>query len=135
MDQPEPRPGVVALVVEDETIIRMETADLLDDAGFDVIEAWNAATALRQLERRTGIRLLVTDVHMPGALDGFGLARTVAARWPDVAILVISGVAEPRSGDLPEGARFIPKPFTARIVREAVMGLIGAPGPGGAAPR
>lgn len=124
MDEPAPRPRVSALVVEDETVIRMETADLLTEAGFEVLEAWNAATALRQLERTAGIRLLVTDVQMPGDLDGFALARQASVRWPDLTIVVISGVAAPRAGDLPPGARFIPKPFSARLVLEAVRSLM-----------
>lgn len=123
MDQPATTTRPLALVVEDETVIRMETADLLADAGFEVLEAWNVVTALRQFERRSGIDLLVTDVQMPGGRDGFTLAREVAARWPGVAIVVISGVSAPGPSDLPAGARFIPKPFSARVVLETVQGL------------
>ncbi|GJD96964.1 response regulator [Methylobacterium iners] len=121
MDQPAATARPLALVVEDETVIRMETADLLADAGFEVLEAWNVVTALRQFERRSGIDLLVTDVQMPGGRDGFALAREVAARWPGVAIVVISGVSAPGLRDLPSEARFIPKPFSARVVLETVQ--------------
>lgn len=130
MSQP---PRITALVVEDETVIRMETADLLTDAGFDVLEAWNGATALRQLERRPEIGLLVTDVHMPGDLDGFGLSRLVAERWPAIALVVVSGAARPGPGDLPSGARFIAKPFSARTVLDTAVALLGPlPRPGDA---
>jgi CheY-like chemotaxis protein len=131
MDQPattaRPLARPLALVVEDETVIRMETADLLADAGFEVLEAWNVVTALRQFERRSGIDLLVTDVQMPGASDGFALAREVAARWPGVAIIVISGVSAPGPEDLPAEARFIPKPFSARVVLEAIQEVTRSP--------
>lgn len=130
MSQP---PRITALVVEDETVIRMETADLLIDAGFEVLEAWNGATALRQLERRPEIGLVVTDVHMPGTLDGFGLSRLVAERWPAIGLVVVSGVAKPGPDDLPPGARFIAKPFSARTVLDTAIALVGRqPRPGNA---
>lgn len=132
MDQPLDRllrsSSILALVVEDETVIRMETADLLSVAGFSVLEAWNATTALRQFERHPGIRLLVTDVQMPRGLDGLALARTVAERWPEVGIVVISGVATPAPDDLPPGARFIAKPFTPRTVLAEIEALIASGG-------
>lgn len=115
--------SILALVVEDETVIRMETADLLSVAGFSVLEAWNATTALRQFERHPGIRVLVTDVQMPRGLDGLALARTVSERWPQVGIVVVSGVATPAPGDLPAGACFIPKPFTPQTVLAAIEGF------------
>lgn len=122
MSQP---PRITALVVEDETVIRMETADLLADAGFEVLEAWNGVTALRQLERRPDIGLVVTDVHMPGPLDGFGLSRLVAERWPAIGLVVVSGMARPGPDDLPRGARFIAKPFSPRTVVDAAVALSG----------
>lgn len=125
MDQPEPpvRETGKVLVVEDETVIRVETADLLTEAGFEVLEAWSVPTALRQLERHGGIRLLFTGASLPGGLDGFALARDVRRRWPGLPILVASGTARPGPGDLPEGARFIGKPFSAPQVLETVRAL------------
>ena len=125
MDQPLPFARPLALLVEDETIVRMQTADLLLEAGFEVLEAWNVVTGLRQFERRPGIELLITDVRLPGARDGFALAREVAARWPDVAIVVLSGVAAPGPDDLPAGVRFIPKRLNPRLVLETVQAITG----------
>lgn len=113
---------ILALVVEDETAIRMEIADLLTDAGLEVLEAWSIATAIRQLERNDGIRLLFTGVNMAGGLDGFALARDARLRWPGVAIVVASA-ARPGPGDLPEDAHFIAKPFSAPLVIETVKVL------------
>ena len=72
MDNP-----VVILLVEDEVLVRMVAADVLEDAGFTVLESTNAEEALRLLETRSDVQVLFTDVNMPGALDGLGLAQTV----------------------------------------------------------
>lgn len=76
------RPHAVALVAEDERLLRTEVADLLDEAGFAVLEGGNADGALRYLEQHLEVQLLITDVQMPGICDGFELAREVARRWP-----------------------------------------------------
>ncbi|MGI4765803.1 MAG: hypothetical protein ACRYGP_12215 [Janthinobacterium lividum] len=62
------------------------------------------------------IVLMFSDVDMPGSRNGFALARETAVRWPNVAIVVASGMRQPADGDLPEGARFIGKPFSAEMV-------------------
>jgi CheY-like chemotaxis protein len=70
------------LVVDDEEILRLFAAGLLEEHGFDVMEAENAAAALRVLDSHRDVRLLFTDIQMPGALSGMDLAREVHARWP-----------------------------------------------------
>lgn len=110
----------VALVVEDEPLILMDASDILEGAGYDVIEAWNADMALVMLVDRDGVDLVFTDVHMPGKLDGFGLARAVRTRWPHTKVVVCSGHATPGPADLPGGAVFINKPFSATLVIETV---------------
>ena len=72
MDNP-----LVILLVEDEVLVRMVAADVLEDAGFTVLESTNAEEALTLLETRPDVQVLFTDVNMPGALDGLGLAQTV----------------------------------------------------------
>ena len=103
-------PPVVALVAEDEFLLRMEAADTLADAGYKVLEVASADAALRYLEEKDGVDLLFTDVNMPGDLNGFDLAREVATRWPEIVIVVCSGATQPGPGDLPSKARFIDKP-------------------------
>ena len=122
MTNPDGRP--VALVVEDEPIILMDAADILEDLGFEVLEAWNGDTALAVLRERAPVDLLFTDVHMPGTLDGFTLARTVAERWPGTKVVVCSGHVTPAAGALPAGAVFIDKPFSATLVSET-LGRLG----------
>lgn len=107
-----------ALVVDDDALIRMEAASILEDAGFLVIEAGHADAALTVLqEHHAAITLLFSDVHMPGTRDGFALARHTAEHWPHISIVVASGRAQPGPHDLPENARFVSKPFSAEIVR------------------
>ena len=110
----------VILLVEHEMLVRMVAADLLEDAGFTVLESASAEEALRLLETRPDVQVLFTDVNMPGALDGLGLAQTVHERSPGVGILIGSGRIRPAPGELPVGARFIPKPYAPSALTDAV---------------
>ncbi|MCJ2005868.1 response regulator [Methylobacterium sp. J-092] len=95
----------------------MEAVSILEDAGFQMLEAAHAVQALSVLEEHHHqIKLLFSDVDMPGDMDGFALAREVARRWPSIAIVIASGRSKPGPFDLPEGATFISKPFSATIV-------------------
>ncbi|WP_315974860.1 MULTISPECIES: response regulator [Microvirga] len=111
MPGPNPHPRALILVVEDEPLVRMTLVDVLEDAGFKVIEAAHADEALRVLSAVSGIHAVVTDVEMPrGSINGFELARRVRSDRQDIGILIASGRAAPKSGDLPEGALFLGKP-------------------------
>ena len=102
----------VVLLVEDDGLLLMEASDTLADAGFTVLEAAHADKALALLEKRDDVEVLMTDVDMPqGSMDGFALARLVAHRWPGIPVLVVSGMGTPGPHDMPDGARFIPKPY------------------------
>ncbi|HVL71294.1 MAG TPA: response regulator [Beijerinckiaceae bacterium] len=100
----------VVLIVEDEPLVRMVHVEMLRDAEFWVLEAENADEAFETLRQRADVRVVLTDVDMPGSLDGFEFARLVAQGWPEVGVLVISGKTVPHPGDLPKGARFVGKP-------------------------
>ncbi len=100
----------VVLLVEDEPLVRTLQVDILRDAGFWVVEAQDADEAFEVLKRRSDVKAVLTDVDMPGSIDGFEFARLVAQGWPDVGILVISGKAAPGPHDLPGSASFIAKP-------------------------
>ena len=102
----------VVLLVEDDGLLLMEASDTLADAGFTVLEATHADKALKVLENRDDVEVLMTDVDMPqGSMDGFALARLVAHRWPAIPVLVVSGMGTPGPHDMPDGARFSPKPY------------------------
>jgi CheY-like chemotaxis protein len=121
-----------ALVADDDAMIRMDAADILQEAGFRVHEACGYDEALAILKQAAdSIQLLFTDVQMPpGHLNGFHLARECAEHWPHVSILVASGMIEPKEGELPEGAVFVRKPFSSDVVYEHLLEIL----PDGAKP-
>lgn len=117
-----PHENAVVLVVEDEAIIREDVIDVLEREGFAALRAANAHEALAVLDQSPGIQAVFTDIQMPGRLDGIDLARQVADRHPEIAVLVTSGRSYAAPDDLPASSRFIPKPYmpraVARILRE-----------------
>jgi CheY-like chemotaxis protein len=114
------------LLVDDEDLVRMVGADILEQGGFKVIEAANASEALAYLERDAEVMVLFTDVNMPGTPDGFGLAKLVHERWPQVKILVASGQAAPGPDDLPQDGLFLSKPYRADDLLTRLRQLIAA---------
>lgn len=118
----------VAVVVDDEPLIRMDAADIIADAGFLVMEASNAEEAFVHLEAFPSLKLLFTDIQMPD-IDGLTLARHVKARWPHISVIVTSGALRPGVAELPQDARFIAKPFSQQTVLETIEETCGLPGP------
>jgi len=115
----------VILVVEDEAIIRMGAVQMLEEAGFAVVEASNAHDAMKVLENRTDVRAVFTDVNMPGTWDGMRLARMVRGRWPPIHLIVTSGIMSPDTDDLPPSGRFIRKPYDPAHVIATIRELLG----------
>lgn len=106
-----------ALVVDDDDVLRMDVAEILEQAGFETLEAPDGDEAIVVLEQHhLNVTLLFSDVEMPGSRNGFALAREVAVRWPSISLVIASGRLSPGPGDLPEGAHFISKPFSAEMV-------------------
>ena len=118
LDQP------VVLLVEDEPLVRLTQVDILREAGFWVLEAENADEAFETLRRRQGVSVVLTDVDMPGSIDGFEFACLVAQGWPEVRVLVISGKAFPDEGDLPPSAVFVAKPVYPDVLIEHLKMLM-----------
>jgi two-component system, response regulator PdtaR len=112
------------LVVDDETFIRMDAVEMLRAAGFDIVEAANAAEAIQILERDPNIQLLFTDINMPGSMDGLKLAAAVRERWPPVKIIATSGHFKVQAGDLPTSARFFTKPYQSAQIVNAIRELV-----------
>ena len=113
----------LAVLAEDEAIVRMAAADMLSALGFEVLEADHAHGALQHLEAHGGAALLYTDVNMPGSMDGCDLAHVVVTRWPETKIIVCSGCLREEAERLPSSAHFIGKPCADKLVRKALKAL------------
>jgi CheY-like chemotaxis protein len=114
----------VVLVIEDEDLVRASTVDWVEQAGFEVIEAANADEAIRILECRSDVRVVFSDINIHGSMDGLKLAHFVRNRWPPIKLVVTSGRIFPAKTDLPEGGRFVPKPYRPSQVVSTFWELI-----------
>ncbi len=117
-------PPIRVLVVEDEVFVRLDIVDQLMDAGYDVVEAANAAEAIAILEKDDTIRLVFTDIDMPGSMDGLALAASVAKRWPPVRIIVTSGHRIVDIVDLPDGSMFFSKPYRGNEIIKSMQEML-----------
>jgi DNA-binding NtrC family response regulator len=121
------RPSTV-LVVEDEILIRMPVADYLRDCGYRVLEASNASEAQAMFKAGEPIEIVFSDVNMPGEMNGFGLAQWVRQEYPDVRIILTSGIAntarnaEQVCGDGP----FLEKPYSYEKLAAHIKRLLGS---------
>jgi CheY-like chemotaxis protein len=113
----------VVLIVEDELLLRMNAADMIETAGFEVVEAANADEAIEILEARRDIGVVFTDIQMPGSMDGLKLVRAVRGRWPPIKIVATSGHIGVAQTDLPAGGRFLPKPYSPGQVMDVLREL------------
>jgi CheY-like chemotaxis protein len=112
--------GATILVVEDDALVQLELADWLTDLGLTVLTADNADQAIALLESNPQIDRLLTDVRMPGSMDGIRLAHFVARRWPPVKIIVLSGVLGTTLCELPADSLFVPKPYRPEVLWQAL---------------
>lgn len=126
-------PQITVLVVEDETLVRMDISDQLQDFGFAVLEAANAAEAIDLLVAKSDIQVIFTDVDMPGVMDGLMLATAVRDRWPPIKIIVTSGHREVSIRDLPTASCFFEKPYRAEKVAAAMRKMMDGDAIGGPA--
>jgi CheY-like chemotaxis protein len=108
----------MVLIVEDDDDVRESIAGVARDGGYLVVEERDSDGALRALTTG-GISVVLIDLQLPGSMDGFGLARHVAATWPDVSLIITSGWVLPLPGVLPQGSEFLAKPF-----REAALAMV-----------
>src|SRR6476661_2806512 len=113
------------LVVEDEMVLRMRAVDIVEDAGFNSLEAVNADEALSILESRSDISVLFTDIQMPGTLDGLKLAHAVHKRWPGIKIILVSGQVNLSDADKPTDSRFFGKPLESGQMIAELQEMVG----------
>ena len=101
-------------------LIRFMVSDELRVAGYQVIEACDADEAVEILKSQVAVDLIISDVRMPGSMDGMGLHRLVRASLPDLPFILMSAHLDPRVAELDTATQFVAKPFTTEIVVAAV---------------
>ena len=114
----------LVLVVEDEALIRMHGCDVLETAGFEVLEAASADEAIALLEQHGDVHLLFSDIDMPGSMDGLELAEIVHARWPKIGLLMTSGHRRPDEETIPDDGKFVSKPWREGDILERVRAIL-----------
>ncbi len=110
----------VVLIVEDEAVIRMGAVALTEDLGCEFFEASSADEAIALLEQHPQITIVFTDIQMAGSMDGLELAAYARRRWPPLKFIIVSGNHVATAIEMPEGARFFPKPYNAATIGEAI---------------
>jgi CheY-like chemotaxis protein len=116
---PSSRPHV--LVVEDEFFSRLHAVNLVEAGGYKAIEASNVDEAIAILESRKDIRIVFTDIDMPGSMDGLKLARAVRDRWPPIELILTSGHFDLPEDKIPERGLFFSKPYADREIVSALQ--------------
>lgn len=112
------------LIVEDDEILRSLTAEAISLLGLTVIDCASADEAIVLLESSTPIALVMTDVCMPGSMDGLELAKVIWVRWPRLPVIITSGNRSVPEGNLPAHATFLRKPWTLDVLHAAVRAYL-----------
>jgi CheY-like chemotaxis protein len=118
--------GCAILIVEDSGLIRLDAVETAEREGFLVFEAGNADDAIAILEAHPEIRLVFTDIEMPGSMDGLKLAHYVSQRWPPIRLILVSGTTPYDRAALPEGGLFFAKPYRPVEITRAMRSLLAA---------
>nr|WP_281432969.1 response regulator [Microvirga terrestris] len=112
-------------MVDEERTIRQATARHLREAAFKVVEAAASDEALKHLESSSTVHGLVTDAHLPGRINGHELASLARKRWPDLAVVMMSGHSDATSGPVPPGGEFVAKPYVTTHLVPVLNRLLG----------
>jgi CheY-like chemotaxis protein len=123
-------PKAHILLVEDEHFIRLVLSEALLEEGFAVTEAGDGAEAVLALDGEGGFDLLLTDLHMPGQLDGIAVARHARARWAGLPVIFATGRPEALQafGRLGDREALLRKPFSPSEAVRMVARLLDLPG-------
>lgn len=111
---------MLILTVEDEFLISEYLRAILEAGGHTVIPTFDADEAINALERVRDIQVVITDINMPGSMDGLRLAAAIRDRWPPIHLIVVTGFTPPNKSELPRGSLFVPKPYAAVEILSAV---------------
>lgn len=124
MGQSTPIGSKTILIVEDEALLRFDLVDFFEHAGWRVFEAEHADAAITILERHTEVRVVLTDVQMPGSMDGVKLAHFIRDRFPPTVLFVVSGNVRIPQYELPTLTSFLPNPFDHHRLLRTLEALI-----------
>ena len=116
--------GKTILIVEDEPLVRMCAAETLADVGYSVVEAGTADEALQIISTGTPLAAVMTDIEMPGSVDGLELARCIEAKWPSIGVVVVSGRRLPHPDELPRQALFLAKPYSEELLIDTLEAVV-----------
>ena len=120
-------PGGLILVVEDDPLILEFLCEILQDEGFVVQPQTSADAASQYLEQHAqDVRMLLTDITMPGKLNGADLANLFGDRWPDKPIMIMSGYETPESSGVRHAVSFIKKPWALGQLLDCVQNALQA---------
>jgi CheY-like chemotaxis protein len=114
----------IALVVEDETFVRMDLTDILQTIGYETLEAADADEAEKILQAHPGISLVLSDINMPGRLDGLALAQLIREEYPEKRVALVSA-NHPSKLNIPPAVPFVRKPFAVSEIIKVVEELTG----------
>ncbi|MGE0717718.1 MAG: response regulator [Alphaproteobacteria bacterium] len=114
------------LVAEDEVLIRMAVADYLRECGYRVLEVSNSAEAQAVFHAGEPVEIVISDVNMPGAMNGFGLASWIRREFPDVKVILTSGAAgmAKQAEDACEDGPFLAKPYSYDLLLAHIRRLL-----------
>jgi CheY-like chemotaxis protein len=124
MEQADDRRPIV-LLIEDEPILMMALSDLIEEAGCEVVEATTTAKAIRVLEVRTDIRVVMADLDVRGSVMGLKLAALIRDRWPPIE-LILTGAVKPELASIPARGVFHDKPFNHASIVQSIRSFVSA---------
>lgn len=112
------------LVVEDDEILRSLMAEAISLLGVNVIDCASADEALPMLEGSSSIVLVMTDMSMPGSMDGLDFAQVIWSRWPGLPVIVTSGNRSMPEGLMPSNATFLQKPWSLVTLNQTIKSYL-----------
>jgi DNA-binding NtrC family response regulator len=114
----------VVLVVESDTIIRLNTVQVVEDAGYSVVDASNAAHAMNILENRDDVRAVIADIRISGSANGMAWAFALRHRWPTINVIVTSTSPISKDANFPCEWRYIQKPYGCAQITAALSEVV-----------
>ena len=114
------------IVVEDEALIRNELVEAFAHYGFHAVGAEDGPAALKALEGEAPrIQVVFTDVHLPSPMNGLILGHHIRKTWPWISVLITSGYGTPDPSHMPQGSRFVLKPYKVSKIADLIKDMVG----------